>query len=126
MPFVLAAARSMVSTPAPARMMSESCWAASIVLAVTFVERTTRTPTSATAPGRLSAFRSLRTSTVQAQFLKFGDGFGGEFVYNQDFHGLILLVVGGLFIEGQIIMHNSREPTARGMCGRSRLPSGSC
>ena len=39
-----------------------------MVAAVTLVERTTRIFTSATAPGRLSAFRSLRTSTCRPSF----------------------------------------------------------
>ena len=58
----------MVSTPAPARIISFSCLAAWIVAAETLVERTTRIPTSATAAGSVSAERSLRTSTWRSSF----------------------------------------------------------
>jgi len=58
----------MVSYPAPARMINESCGAAWMAAAVTLVERTTRIPTSAIAPGRVSAFSSLRTSTSKFNF----------------------------------------------------------
>ena len=57
-PFSLAASISMVFTPAPARMISASLPAASMVSRVTRVDRTTRTSASPIVRGRSSADNS--------------------------------------------------------------------
>ena len=68
MPNSDALARSIVLTPAPARMIRDRFLPASIVAAMTLVERTISTSASPMAPGRSSALRSGFETTVWPNF----------------------------------------------------------
>ena len=84
----------MVSTPAPARMISLSCGAAWIVAAVDLGGADDEDAHVGHGPGQRVGRKVAADFDLEVQFFEFGYGAAGELVDDQDFHDSTLYQFG--------------------------------